>query len=139
MADERGFAVAHSAWFSQLQSKDNMLNKIKYWINVWSSPEGLTATDARVAKSANVDHAKSIDMARSLIVHSVSGILNECGNSYANSYTEKWLRSAKSLGAYHGRVTGKIHELQDEWEEWLNANDGYPELPDIHSENTLLD
>lgn len=68
-------------------------------------------------------------IARTLLMHAVGGIFDGCGNSYANAYTTKWLTHAKALGAYHGRVTGNIIDLRNEWEAWLEAN----ELPDIPS------
>lgn len=61
-----------------------------------------------------------------IIAHSVELILNNCGNSYANAYTEQWLIIAKEAGAYHGRTIGKIHELKEEWELWCHEN-GMPD------------
>jgi hypothetical protein len=72
--------------------------------------------------------ATGSELARVLLMHAVGGIFDGCGNSYANSYTEKWLTHAKALGVYRGRVTGNIIELRQEWEEWLDAN-GLPDLP----------
>jgi hypothetical protein len=63
-------------------------------------------------------------------MHAVSTIFDGCGNSYANSYLEQWLRHAKALGAYHGRVIGNIVELKQEWEDWLDENGGLPDWPD---------
>lgn len=71
------------------------------------------------------------ELARVLLIHAVSGIFDGCGNSYANAHTEQWLTHAKSLGAYHGRTIGKIIELEAEWEEWMDANGGLPDWPDI--------
>lgn len=66
-----------------------------------------------------------------LIMHSVSPVLKACGNSYSNAYTEKWLASAKSIGAYHGDVIGNILELESCWQDWLDNNGGLPDLPDV--------
>jgi hypothetical protein len=66
-------------------------------------------------------------------MHAVDRILAGCGNSYANAYTEQWLRHAKSLGAYHGRVTGNIIDLKAEWEAWLDSN-GLPDWPDTQND-----
>ena len=68
-------------------------------------------------------------MARVLLMHAVSTVLDGCGNSYANSYTEQWLTHAKNLGAYNGRVVGTIIDLRNEWEAWLDANGGLPDFP----------
>jgi hypothetical protein len=73
-------------------------------------------------------------IAKALLMHAVDGIFDGCGNSYANSYTEEWLTLAKELGAYHGRVIGRINELQDEWEAWLDKN-GLPDIPSQNSED----
>ena len=73
--------------------------------------------------------ARRLEIARVLLMHAVGGVLDGCGNSYSNAYTEKWLRSAKELGAYHGRVIGTINDLEAEWEEWLEEN-GLPDLPE---------
>lgn len=61
-------------------------------------------------------------------MHAVDGILDACGNSYANAYTEHWLEHAKSLGAYHGKTIGRIVDLKQEWNDWLEENN-LPELP----------
>jgi len=74
------------------------------------------------------------ELARVLLMHAVDGIFQGCGNSYANSYTEEWLTRAKELGAYHGRVIGRIIELEEEWAAWLDENG----LPDFPSENGEL-
>ena len=68
------------------------------------------------------------DIAKKLLMHTVSEILAGCGNSYSNKYTENWLTAAKKLGAYHGRVIGNITELQIEWQEWLDENGGLPDI-----------
>lgn len=70
------------------------------------------------------------ELARVLLMHAVSEMLNGCGNSYANAYVEQWLSHAKSLGAYHGRTIGKIRDLKEEWEDWLDSNGDLPDLPD---------
>jgi hypothetical protein len=80
---------------------------------------------------------KITELARVLLMHAVSGILDGCGNSYANAYTEQWLTHAKELGAYHGRTIGKIRELEQEWEEWLGENGGLPDWPDITANTTM--
>ena len=72
--------------------------------------------------------AKQSDIARALIVHAVNHMMDGCGNSYADSYLEEWLRYAKELGAYHGRVVGTILELKQEWDDWLDENGGLPEF-----------
>lgn len=69
------------------------------------------------------------EKARVLILHAVSNVLDGCGNSYVNAYTEKWLRTAKELGAYHGPVVGNIVDLQDQLEQWFADNGGLPDLP----------
>lgn len=71
-----------------------------------------------------------IQLAKILLMHAVDPMLENCGNSYANAYTEQWLHHAKQLGAYHGRTIGNIRELMDEWEVWLDANGGLPEWPE---------
>lgn len=68
------------------------------------------------------------EMARVLLMHAVSAVLDGCGNSYSNAYTERWLTNAKMLGAYHGRVIGNITELKDEWEAWLDTHGGLPDF-----------
>lgn len=65
---------------------------------------------------------------RIMIMHAVHPMLDACGNSYANAYTEKWLTEAKKLGAYHGPVIGKISDLKEEWEWWLENNGGLLDL-----------
>jgi hypothetical protein len=67
-----------------------------------------------------------------LIMHSVSLILQNCGNSYINAYTEKWLKHAKSIGAYHGDVTGDRGEVHQAWQGWLDYNGGLPDLPEYN-------
>ena len=62
------------------------------------------------------------------------GILNGCGNSYANKYTEEWLIHAKSVGAYHGAVIGNIIDLRYQWQLWLEEN-GLPEIPDPNKQH----
>ncbi len=62
-------------------------------------------------------------------MHSVDGILEGYGNSYANSWTVQWLTHAKSLGAYHRHTVGRITELMEEWEFWIAENGGLPHLP----------
>jgi hypothetical protein len=74
-------------------------------------------------------HVTIPEEARILIMHAVSDILEGCGNSYVNSYTEKWLTHAKHFGAYNGRTTGRITDIQAEWEDWLDENGGLPHLP----------
>lgn len=86
------------------------------------------------AASRRCAEAAGSEVARILLMHAVGGIFDGCGNSYANSYTEKWLRHAKALGAYHGPVIGRILDLRLEWEEWLEANG----LPDLPPQNTQL-
>jgi hypothetical protein len=68
------------------------------------------------------------DRKQLLVMHAVNAILNNCGNSYANKYTEEWLLLAKEAGAYHGPTTGTIEELGGLWDEWLESNGGLPEL-----------
>ncbi len=80
-------------------------------------------------RRARADLDDALQLARVLLVHAVSPIFDECGNSYANAYTEQWLRHAKSLGAYHGRAVGSIIELRQEWEDWLDKNGGLPDWP----------
>lgn len=63
-----------------------------------------------------------------LVMHAVYPVLQNCGNSYSNSYTEQWLRKAKEIGAYHGEVIGDIADLLDDWQDWLDKNDGLPEI-----------
>ena len=71
-----------------------------------------------------------LELSRVLLIASVSGILSECGNSYACSYTENWLRQAKELGAYSGECVGKIKDLQKAWEIHLEAdNMNFPDIP----------
>ncbi len=70
-----------------------------------------------------------LETARILLMHSVGGIFDGCGNSYANAYTEQWLTHAKALGAYHGNVVGKIIDLKAAWETYLNIN-GLPDWPE---------
>ena len=63
-----------------------------------------------------------------LVMHAVAAILNHCGNSYSNAYTEKWLTKAKELGLYHGPVIGRIDDIKAEWNDWLDENGGLPDL-----------
>ena len=70
------------------------------------------------------------EKARIMLMHAVSTILDGCGNSYANPYTEMWLKHAKELGAYHGRTTGNKIDLKAEWQDWLDENGGLPHLLD---------
>jgi hypothetical protein len=63
-----------------------------------------------------------------LVMHAVYPVLQNCGNSYANAYTEQWLRKAKEIGAYHGEVIGDIADLLEGWQDWLDKNDGLPEI-----------
>ena len=63
-----------------------------------------------------------------LIVHAVTPVLNQCGNSYINAYTQQWLKAAKSIGAYQGPTTGRVNDVVREWEHWLSKNGGLPEL-----------
>ena len=79
--------------------------------------------------NSHCSYSSGSELARVLLMHVVDGIFQGCGNSYANSYTEEWLTRAKELGAYHGRVIGRIHELQDEWGAWLDDNGGLPDFP----------
>jgi len=51
-----------------------------------------------------------------MIAEAVEPMMAACGNSYANAWLEKWLRWAKSRGAYEGRVIGNICDLKDAWE-----------------------
>ncbi len=67
------------------------------------------------------------ELARILLMHATFGILHNCGNSYANKYTEEWLEQARSLGAYHGLTTGSINELTQNWNIWLDNNGGLPD------------
>lgn len=83
-----------------------------------------TKTDGRRALAVGT----CSETARVLLMHAVSGVLDGCGNSYSNAYTERWLTKAKMLGAYHGRVIGNIVELKDEWEAWIDAHGGLPDF-----------
>jgi hypothetical protein len=64
---------------------------------------------------------------RVLLMHAVRPMLNNCGNSYANAYTEQWLALAKKAGAYHGKTIGNIIDLLEDWQDWLDNNGGLPE------------
>lgn len=75
------------------------------------------------------------DLARVLITHAVYSMLQTCGNSYVNAYTEQWLDWAKQLGAYHGPVIGTVKDVGMQWEDWLDENGGLPEMP--HSPHWL--
>lgn len=57
---------------------------------------------------------------RRLVEDAVSLVLDSCGNSYANAWTEAHLTTAKKYGVYHGPVTGDIVELQSEWQYYLD-------------------
>lgn len=65
---------------------------------------------------------------QAIVMHAVSAMLDHCGNSYANKYTEEWLTAAKTIGAYHGPVIGLIDDIKTEWECWLDENGGLPDL-----------
>jgi hypothetical protein len=69
------------------------------------------------------------ELARKLIMHAVGPMLQSCGNSYVNSYTERWLDWAKQLGAYHGPVVGTIKDVSEQWEDWLDQNGDLPDIP----------
>jgi hypothetical protein len=84
---------------------------------------------SRVSGADAVAEMDKSSLAVAVIAHSVAAVLSECGNSYANRYTEEWLLAAKSLGAYHGRTVGKINDLREEWENWLDSSGGLPDLP----------
>lgn len=93
-----------------------------------NEPEPNAGTPEQASSLHEVDGR--LELARVLLMHAVSGVFDGCGNSYANAYTEQWLRHAKSLGAYHGRVIGNIRELEEEWEAWLDENGGLPDWPE---------
>ena len=67
-------------------------------------------------------------LAQKLLMHAVSYVLDGCGNSYINSYVEEWLKNAKKLGAYHGKTTGNVREINNDWNEWLDNNGGLTSL-----------
>jgi len=73
-----------------------------------------------------------VELARSLLMYAVEGVLAICGNSYMNACTEQWLDHAASLGAYpkDGPFIGNIKEVREKWSEWLDENGGLPEWPD---------
>lgn len=74
---------------------------------------------------------RQLAVAKVLLIHAVDSMLSNCGNSYANSYTEKWLTRAKEIGAYHGQVVGNIRDVQRDWWTYSEAdNQRFPELPD---------
>lgn len=77
-------------------------------------------------KEGYLQAVKAMD--QSLAMHAVSHVLDNCGNSYSNAYTEKWLTKAKEMGVYHGPVTGKIQDIKNEWEAWLSENGCLPDL-----------
>lgn len=94
-------------------------------------------TNSRKPKgSRRFTPAPGYEVARVLLIHAVSTIFDGCGNSYACAYTEQWLRHAKALGVYHGRVIGNIVELKQEWEDWLDENGGLPDWPDPQNDQT---
>lgn len=76
----------------------------------------------------DVDFDQSDLLAKNLLMHAVSFVLDGCGNSYANAYVEDWLKNAKKFGAYHGKTVGKICDIQEEWDDWLDNNGGLPSL-----------
>jgi hypothetical protein len=65
-----------------------------------------------------------------LIMHAVDAMFTNCGNSYVDAYLEQWLRLAHAAGSYHGPFVGEIREVEEKWEEWLDANGGLPDWPD---------
>ena len=69
-----------------------------------------------------------VAMLKRLVMHSVSAMFDNCGNSYANRYTELWLTHAKKLGVYHGNTIGTIDCLKHDWEMWIHENGGLPNL-----------
>ena len=84
----------------------------------------------RAADSAlSASPGSELDMARILIAHAVDAMLETCGNSYVNAYTEQWLDWAQIIGAYKGPVIGRCDEVSKTWNEWLEENE-LPEIPD---------
>ena len=75
-------------------------------------------------------------IARVLLMHAVGNVLSANGNSYANSYTECWLKASKALGVYEGEVIGKIKHLAEKWDQWCDENGGLPELPECEEDST---
>ena len=73
-----------------------------------------------------------MELARSLLMYAVDGVLAICGNSYVNACTEQWLEHAASLGAYpkEGPFIGNLMEVREAWSYWLAENGGLPEWPD---------
>ena len=84
-----------------------------------------TGTDSALSASPGSE----LDMARILIAHAVDAMLETCGNSYVNAYTEQWLDWAQIIGAYKGPVIGRCDEVSKTWNEWLEENE-LPEIPD---------
>ena len=74
-------------------------------------------------------HEEVHELARILLMHAVTKMMDACGNSYSNAYTEQWLSHAKFLGAYHGPTVGPLYALRDKWEQWLKEHGGLPEWP----------
>ena len=72
-----------------------------------------------------------MELARSLLMYAVDGVLAICGNSYVNATTEQWLDHAASLGAYpkEGPFIGNLLEVREAWVDWLDENGGLPEWP----------
>lgn len=68
-----------------------------------------------------------LELAKTLVAHAVEAVLRNCGNSYVNSYTERWLELAKVLGVYKGPVVGSIKEVLGDWEVW-SEDDDFPDL-----------
>lgn len=77
-------------------------------------------------KNTKAQLEKELELARVLLMHAVGGVLDGCGNSYVNSYTQQWLAHAKIIGAYHGPVIGTIIDVKQQWEQHLEEN-GLPD------------
>lgn len=51
-----------------------------------------------------------LEIAKELVREAVFAKLRDCGNSYINAYTQRWLERAKAIGCYSGPLTGTITE-----------------------------
>ena len=78
-------------------------------------------TAERVAMAMNArDKARNtpdgfVDVRR-YIEDTVALVLQECGNSYANTWCQRLLETAQAAGVYTGAVTGNIYDLMNEWQ-----------------------
>jgi hypothetical protein len=61
------------------------------------------------------------DDVKQFMTQAISPIFDACGNSYSNAWCEELLTTAKRYGIYPGETIGKIIDLDQAWEAYLEG------------------